>query len=116
MIRPQPKGKTRKTINAKKKRDASARIKSVRAACVERDQHCALGVWQEFIGECRGPSEWAHHYARRRSKTRGMSVVYRHDRRFSFMACKKHHAAYDAHRFGIVIGDDGMDGAWRIAL
>lgn len=116
-VNPQPKPEKRKTINARKKRAAAAVIKAVRAQCVERDGACIFDEWQEYVGVCGGPSEWAHHYERRRSKTMGMEATYRHDRRFSFMACKKHHTAYDRHQFGVALFDtDGMDGVWGVKL
>jgi hypothetical protein len=96
---------TAKALRAKAKRLDAAMAKFVRAVCVERDGYCALDgeLTQRLIGPCGGPSEWAHHHDRMRSKTRGMEPSYRHAASHSFMACRAHHRGYDAHDFEVVI-------------
>src|SRR5687767_8399216 len=92
-----PKGKTRKQLKAREDREETKREQVVRGECVERDGHCAVKGYDWILGRCDGDSEWAHHHARGRWRTRGMPPEYRHHRRFSFMGCTRHHSAYDRH-------------------
>lgn len=100
---------------AKKRRADDAVAKTVREKCVERDGYCRIGNTQRcdqvlfrvgdsfsicanvdpWGGICRGPSQWSHMEARRRSKTRNQAPEIRHDTKYSFMACRQHHDQYD---------------------
>jgi len=105
-------------MNAAKKRADGKVKKSVREQCVERDGRCALRDWAYLIGFCDGPAEHAHAVQRRQARTVNMPSTYRHMREHSFMACRFHHRAYDAHKFAIVYADAllGMDGRWSVEL
>lgn len=113
--KPEPRARTKR----RKQRHEAAVIKDVRAACVERDGYCRLRQTYDvafcatsgLFGRCEGHSEWAHFANRRRAKTRGMDPAERHTTAGSFMACRRHHADYDAHRLNIeAMTDRGCDG------
>ena len=112
---PKP-AKTLRQLKARKDRHEAAVKTSVRQECVERDGFCALDGYQHRLGPCQGVSEWAHHHSRRRSKTMRMAAGHRHSSAFSFMACSRHHRAYDAHKFLVVLSDfeRGMNGRWAL--
>ncbi len=86
---------------AKRKRADDAVAKAVRAACVERDDHCRIGDLETLYygvplgAGCAGPLQWTHMHSRRRSQTRNQAPDVRHDTRHSFMACQRHHDQYD---------------------
>lgn len=113
---PIPKPPRRKAVKARKTRAEQTVARNVRAACVKRDGHCRImfdeyhTVWVLAM-DCRGPSEWAHMHARRRSKTRGMAPEVRHDTTHSLMLCKYHHELYDAKQLFITaLTRKGADG------
>ena len=113
---PKPLKGTRRREKAKAKRLEAKQVKSVRAACVERDGHCLIttripGSVAVLLGPCDGHSEWAHVGEHRRCHTRGMEPDERHTTAGSGMLCYRHHDAYDAHLFDFLLGPDGMDGA-----
>jgi hypothetical protein len=82
---------------AKRKAAESPVIKVVREQCERRDGYCRIAkAPAAIVGECSGPSEWAHEGEKKRARTRGQAPEVRHDRRHSFMACQRHHRLYDA--------------------
>lgn len=86
----QPKGRTRKSLKAKRDRDEAKVKRATRAACVERDGACRLaGAW------CLGRSEMCHLPPRTRAATRNMPPEYRHDPNFVAMLCSWHHDRLD---------------------
>lgn len=104
---PKPRRGGRRREKARLKRRESKVIREdVRPYVVARDGHCRLGPVQPdalymLVGSCDGPSEWAHLDEKRRSKTRGLPPEERHTRAGSLMLCKRHHDAYDTHKFDI---------------
>lgn len=90
----------RRRVKARKNRHESAVKQSVRAQCVERDGYCLVGPLTS-LGDCEGPSEWAHFHSHRRSKTRGQPAEERHTVEGSGMMCRRHHKLYDAKRFDL---------------
>ena len=110
-----PKGPSRATLKARKRRVETTVKQRVRAACVMRDGVCRVATdraWDEEmpIAACAGPSEWAHLRPRTRAHTRGMAPSKRHQRTWTLMLCRAHHRAYDAGRLLIDIGGTGADG------
>ncbi len=112
-----PKGPTRKTLKAKKKREERTIIGLVRSVCALRDGHCRLGSsclsFQSLAtaGPCAGQSEWAHFGRHRRARTRGMVPEDRHTPSGSLQLCTKHHRQYDAGTLKITaLTDRGCDG------
>ena len=115
-ISPRAKSPGRRSRNARE-----GHVKAVvRAECVARDGYCrAQG---HGVGECDGPSEWAHFHSHRRSKTLGQEPEERHTKQGSLMLCKRHHQMYDgqvlgtqAERLAIDVADEarGADGPLR---
>jgi hypothetical protein len=90
-------------------------IKRVRQQCVRRDGYCRIGKAPvATVGECGGPSEWAHVGAKKRARTRGQVPELRHDRRHSLMGCQRHHRLYDAGELQIeATTTRGCDGPLR---
>ena len=92
---------------AKRRRAEDPVKRAVRADCVERDGYCVLQriVPRDVIAadlfpiDCNGPSQWTHMHARRRSQTRNQAPEVRHDTRYSFMACERHHDQYDGRHY-----------------
>lgn len=121
---PQPKGKTRKQLKARKQRHAAKVVTSVRARCVERDGHCRISnpmpgdqisrsLAEEHV--CSGRSEWSHLGEFRRFKTRGMEPEVRHDTKHSAMLCDYGHLAYDCRWIRITyLTRNGADGPLSI--
>ena len=115
-----PKPEPRKRIKARRDRRESAIAKAVRAACVERDGYCLIQSRVSariavLLGACAGASQWAHVERQRRCFTRGQQPETRHTTAGSGMLCDKHHDAYDAHVFRLVLGPEGMNGPIGIA-
>jgi hypothetical protein len=118
-----PKGETRKTAKARRKRQERAVVQEVRPQVVDRDGYCRFYYLNDatrracwgIVGECSGPSEWSHYNAtHRRSKTVGMEPEQRHDRRYSMMLCRSHSHAYDQNEIDIrTLTDEGCDGPLR---
>ena len=105
-LRPQPKGARRATVTRRKQRAESAVIQRVRLACAERDGYCRIGspysipadqfdASVSWAKECSGPSQLCHMHVRKRSQTRNQAPEIRHDTRYCFMACQRHHDQYD---------------------
>jgi hypothetical protein len=112
---------TRKRQKALGKRQEAKVVKSVRAACVERDGYCLIASRVPFavrvlLGACEGPSEWAHAEDKRRCFTRGQAPEVRHTSAGSCMLCHGHHVAYDAHEYDLDTLDAirGLDGAFAV--
>lgn len=103
--RPKPKYEipTRKVEKAKAERVEKKVKTDVRSKCVARDGDCrigngAVGIVDQIvgeIGECDGPSEWAHLEEKKRSKTRGQEPEVRHTTAGSCILCRRHHNRYD---------------------
>lgn len=112
----------RKREKAREEREEARLVKQVRASCVERDGHCRLFIIVASfptcaLGECSGPSEWAHLAGHRRFETVGKSPKERHDTSWTAMLCKGHHNAYDAHDFELEQVDArGADGPLRVVV
>lgn len=93
----------RKRAKGRRLRTEAKVKKSVRAQCVDRDGECRLrdGDHDNVAGvalgqfDCRGPSQWCHMRAKRRSQTRGQAPEVRHTTADSFMGCQRHHDQYD---------------------
>jgi len=102
----------RKRTKGRKSRKESARTKSIRASCVERDGYCRIGKDADDYTDCIGPSEWAHFGEFKRAKTRGQEPERRHTTAGSFMVCRGHHRDYDAVELIIIATDRerGCDG------
>jgi hypothetical protein len=93
--------------NGRKQRAERKVATSVRAQCVARDGYCRL----MGLDVCEGPSEWAHLGDKKRFKTRGQAPEVRHTTAGSFIACRRHHRAYDAGVIQIEVRSDlGADG------
>ena len=94
-------GESRSTEKAVRDHLENIVIGRVRARCIERDGFCRLrikpgrGVTHAPLGECRGPSEWAHLAPLRRFETRGRPPEERHTIIGSMMLCKRHHDLYE---------------------
>lgn len=111
---PIPKPKPHRLVKAARKRHETAVKKSVRAQVVERDGYCVV-AGSRRLWPCEGVSEWAHIEHSRRCFTRGMPAEQRHTTQGSAMMCHKHHTAYDAHAFDLVLDTDtGMDGPFTV--
>jgi hypothetical protein len=117
---PKPRRGGRRREKARAKRQESKVVAAVRQACVTRDGYCRFGPLQpdrlyRLVGSCDGPSEWAHMEEKRRSKTRGLPPEERHTVADSLMMCKRHHDAYDTHKFGIeALTSAGAEGLLRV--
>lgn len=109
--RAQPKPEKRATTKRRKARKESMRAKIIRAKCVIRDGYCRVGKDADDYTDCCGPSEWGHFGAMKRARTRGQAPEIRHTTAGSFMACRSHHADYDAGELAITAASDaGCDG------
>lgn len=97
------KGPTRRQLKARKKRRERAVIDEVRPQVERRDGYCrATRVDGRIdLGDCEGPSEWAHFDEQKRWKTVGMEPEERHTVDGSLMLCRRHHFDYDKSRLGI---------------
>ena len=118
-----PKPTPRRILKARRKRRAAKVVKSVRAQCVARDGFCrisrpAMDLAGRPLGDCAGPSEWAHMAAARRWKTRGQAPEVRHTTAGSLMLCRGHHNAYDReHTLEIVpLTTQGANGPLRFLV
>ena len=102
----------RKRTKGRKSSKESARKRSIRARCIERDGYCRIGKDADDYTDCIGPSGWAHFGEFKRTRTRGQDAERRHTTAGSFMACKAHHNDYDACELIIVAvdRDRGCDG------
>lgn len=114
------KGIPRKLAKGRRQRGEAKVKKSVRQQCVERDGYCLIASRVPFavrvlLGPCDGPSEWAHVEEHRRCFTRGQAPEERHTTAGSGQMCHKHHADYDAHKFGLVLSAAGMNGEVNVA-
>lgn len=112
-----PKPETRQRAKGRKDRAEAAVEATVRVECVDRDGFCrfAAVAQYDFLGACVGYSEWAHMHHKRRSKTRGLPPDERHDARWTFMGCTRHHEAYDRKRFQVEsLTEDGANGHLRV--
>lgn len=88
-----PKGEARTTTKGRARRRARAVVRDVRDDCVARDGYCRVEGYG--LGDCDGPSEWAHLGAQKRFKTRGQDPEERHTTAGSCIFCRSHHHAYD---------------------
>jgi hypothetical protein len=110
------KGETSKAAKRRRQRFAAEVIDRVRRHDVDRDGYCR---WQRVgLGDCAGPSEWAHWGEYKRFKTRGQAPEERHTPQGTLMMCKGHHDAYDkgtgADKLTIVaLTDGGCEGRLR---
>jgi len=111
---PYAKPEPRKRTKRRRDRVESVVKSDVRAECVERDNYCRFSE-HPALGECDGPSEWAHLEERMRSRTRGMQPTERHTRLWSIMLCRRHHNEFDGRARPRVeiesMSIDGADGA-----
>lgn len=132
---PLSKGRTRKSLKAKKDRAEATMKTSVRAQVFQRDQGCRLLAGFEWysqpynggpfvttftgpfqVHECVGDPEWAHMHVKRRSQTRGQAPEIRHTTKDSLMLCRFHHQEYDAHRLKITaLSRRGADGPLKFS-
>lgn len=90
-----PKGPTRKTLNARKKRTDRAVLAQVRREVFARDLTCRLALVDD-MPECFGRLELAH--LTRRSATRGMAPARRHRVSEAIVLCALHHAMEERHQ------------------
>lgn len=93
---------TRKRLKGRKDRTERLVKRTVRAECVVRDGPCLVLTRVGIVGDCDGPSTWAHFRGHRRSQTRGLPPERRHDTRFSGMLCERHHTQEERGTFGVV--------------
>ena len=93
---------TRKRVKGRKTRDEAKVKRQVRADVDARDGYCLVATRVGILGECRGPSEWAHFSGHRRSQTRGLPPERRHDTRFSGKLCKRHHTLEEDDKYQVV--------------
>lgn len=93
---------TRKRLKGRKDRDERRVKRQVRAECEARDGYCLVATRVGILGECKGPSTWAHFSGHRRSQTRGMAPERRHDTRFSGMLCERHHKREEDGKYVVV--------------
>ena len=107
----------RKRAKGRRRRAASAVVKTVRAQVKDRDGYCRLYGVQAPIafGPCEGLSEWSHVGEKKRYRTRGLRDPRdRHATTHSLMLCKKHHGVYDANVFHIeLLTPNGADSRLR---
>lgn len=117
--KPKPGGLRRKKASVKRRETKLIR-EDVRPHCEQRDGYCRFGPLMPdalylLVGSCDGPSEWAHMEDKRRSKTVGLPPEERHTREGSLMLCKRHHGAYDTHKFDLEpLTSNGAEGDLRI--
>lgn len=114
---------TQKAEKAKSERVEKKVKVDVRSKCATRDGPCVLtraGFGDRIVGDlgnCDGPSEWAHLEEKRRSKTRGQPAEVRHTSVDSCMMCRRHHARYDGRERPRIAVDKltkrGADGPLR---
>lgn len=78
-------------------------IGDVRPQVEQRDGYCRATRVDGLIdlGDCDGPSEWAHFDEQKRWKTVGMEPEERHAVDGSLMLCRQHHWDYDHGKLGI---------------
>lgn len=121
-----PKPERRKKAKDREDRIEAARIKGQREETVERDgPRCRLlsgdaetqRKLHEMFGLCKGDGQWSHYNrTHRRSKTMGMPIEDRHDRRHALMLCAYHSAEYDENRMDIEeLTPEGCDGPLKIS-
>ena len=100
---PQPKGKTRKQLKARKDRHEAAVKSSVRAEVFAREREMCAVVSRlmsrdmfdvvKAFGVCSGPLQHAHLKGKRKSATRGQAPEERHQTATSLALCELHHEA-----------------------
>lgn len=118
---PAPKPESRKRVQGRKARLEAKVKKEVRAACVERDGHCRLAsgftmgdTFTHVVGQCDGPSEWAHLENKRRARTMRMRPEFRHTTAGTAMMCRAAHQRYDSGRLRLTfLTARGADGPIR---
>lgn len=110
-----PKGEKRKTIKARRKRQERKVVMATRPQVALRDGYCRVEATP--LGDCRGPSEWAHFGEKKRFKTRGLPPEERHTTAHTLMLCEGHHDDYDEGRMTIEAKDARVcDGDLRFEM
>lgn len=103
-------------MKGKRKRAERKVVKAIRPQVEARDGYCRISTLAiSGLGDCAGPSEWAHFGEKKRARTRGMEPEKRHTVDGSLMLCRTHHHEYDYGELDIeaLSAADGTNGRLR---